>query len=158
MPQLSRDFNERKALVRGLINALIRNETIETTDVKAKAIRGVIDSLITQAKKETQNAFRQVHSFLEDETNSEKIIKEIAPSLKTRSSGYTRITNIGKRKGDNALIVRVEFSSKIEKPKPNSALHHLKESKSPSSAAPKHDPARKKATKIAAGKSRKVPA
>lgn len=112
MPQLSRDFDERKALIRGLVNALIRNESIETTDAKAAAMRGIVDELITKAKKSDLSNRRLINSFLEDEQNTEKLINVLAPSLKSRNSGYVRMTKIGRRKGDNAMIVRIEFSDK----------------------------------------------
>ncbi len=115
MPLLGRDFDERKALIRGLINALIRNESIETTEAKAKAIKGHIDQLISQAKKSTLHATRLIESFLIDRDNTEKLVRTIAPSLKSRSGGYVKITRIGVRKGDNAMIVRMQFSDKPEK-------------------------------------------
>jgi len=115
MLQIGRDFDERKALLRGLINALIRNLTIETTEAKADAIKGLVDKLITQAKKANLHATRLIESFLIDQDNVGKLIKEIAPSLKERTSGYLKITKLGRRKGDNAMIVKVGFSNKIEK-------------------------------------------
>lgn len=129
MPQLSRDFNERKALIRGLINALIRNESIETTEPKAKAIKGLIDKLISKTKKGGLHNFRLVESFLGDAVNTEKLAKEIAPSLKNRSSGYTKITRIGTRKGDNAMIVRIEFSDAISKIQPTQKVEEPKPEK-----------------------------
>lgn len=119
MPQLSRDFDERKALVRGLINALIRNESIETTEAKADAIVDSVEKLVSKAKDDDLHNRRLIHAFLDDEDNTDKLVKEIAPSLAGRKGGYVRVTKIGRRKGDNAMIVRVEFSDKVKKqPKP----------------------------------------
>lgn len=115
MAYLSRDFDERKALVRGLINALVRNHSIETTLQKAQAIKGVVDKLITQAKKGDLHNRRLVQEFLDDEDNTNKMLNELAPVFKGRSGGYLRIIRLGARKGDNAMIVRVEFSDTVVK-------------------------------------------
>lgn len=114
MPQLTAGFDERKALVRGLINALIRNDSIETTEAKANAIKTVVEKLVTLAKKTGLHNRRQVESFLDEETNAKKLVEQIAPALKKRSGGYVRVTKLGRRKGDNAMIVRVEFTEKAE--------------------------------------------
>jgi large subunit ribosomal protein L17 len=115
MSHLAKNFEDRKALVRGLVNALIRNESIETTEAKAQAMKEVVDGLITKAKKNDLHNFRMIMSFLDDEELSNKLVKTIAPSLKNKNSGYVKTTKLGNRKGDNAMIVRVEFSDKISK-------------------------------------------
>ena len=129
MPQLSRDFDERKALIRGLINALIRNESIETTEPKANAIKGLVDKLVTKAKKNDLHNRRLINSFLDDEENTDKLIKTLAPALKVRSGGYVRVIKLGRRKGDNAMIVRVEFSDKPSKAKGKRGAEAIKKIK-----------------------------
>ena len=114
VPQLSAGLDERKALVRGLINALIRNESIETTEAKANAIKRVVEKLVTKARRADLHNRRQVESFLEEETNAKKLVEQLAPALKKHSGGYVRITKLGRRKGDNAMIVRVEFSERAD--------------------------------------------
>lgn len=105
--QFKRDIDERKALFRGLINSLILEEKIKTTEAKAKAIKAQIDKIITKAKKgESARNFLQklVYKDLLD-----KLIKDIAPRFEKRTGGYTRISRIGERLSDKAQMVLVEW-------------------------------------------------
>ena len=106
---LSRDTNQRQALLKGLVGALIRSEAIETTEAKAKAVRGLVDSLVTQARKGTLASVRQVEKTVADKDLVHKLVHEIAPRFKSRSGGYTRLIKTGRRSGDNAPLVRMEF-------------------------------------------------
>ncbi len=110
---LSRDKNERTALFKSLIGSLFINGTIETTQSKASAIKGLVDKIITQAKN--KNTQRLVQSFLINKQIEEKLIKEIAPALKTRNSGYTSVIKLGNRLGDGAMVVRMSLMGEISK-------------------------------------------
>lgn len=104
---LGRSKNERKALFSSLIRALILSERIETTETKAKAIKGLVDKIINQAK--SPHTRRLLGQFLTDKLAAEKLVKEIVPRLKSRHSGYTSLTRMGKRLGDNAMMVRMSL-------------------------------------------------
>ena len=106
---LSRDTNQRQALLKGLVGALIRSEAIETTEAKAKAVRGLVDQLVTQARKGTLASVRQVEKVIADKDLVHKLVSEIAPRFKSRPGGYTRLIKTGRRSGDNAPLVRMEF-------------------------------------------------
>ncbi len=104
---LGRTKNERTALFRNLVQSLILSEKIETTQAKAKAIKGLVDQLITQAKSPTTR--RLIYQFLTKKQTQEKLINEIVPKLGVRTSGFTSITKIGKRLGDNTIMVQMRL-------------------------------------------------
>lgn len=117
--RLKRDTNERKALFKGLISSLILYESIQTTEEKAKAIRGSIDRIITKVKKKNGTPQGGLSAFLSDGA-IKKLVKNIVPRLSERPGGYTRIVKIGKRVGDSADMVLMSWvglseRSKIEK-------------------------------------------
>ena len=113
---LGRSKNERKALFGSLIRSLILSEKIETTEAKAKAVKGLVDKIINQAK--SPNTRRLLGQFLTDKAITEKLIKEIVPRLKDRHSGYTSLVKLGRRLGDNAMLVRMSILLEEPKPKP----------------------------------------
>ncbi len=104
---LGRDKNERTQLFKNLVRSLFLWEKIETTEAKAKAVKGIVDKLITQAK--SPNTRRLISQFLTNKAIEEKLVKDITPRLKSRTSGYTSITKIGKRLGDGAMIVQMRL-------------------------------------------------
>jgi len=115
--KLSRDSAQRKALFKSLINNLVLHGEIKTTQTKALAIRGLTDKLITKGKKQTLHARRLILSFLQNKKAVNKIVDELAPLFKDKKSGFTRVTKIGNRKGDDALMVKIELTRKPEKKK-----------------------------------------
>ena len=106
------------ALLKGLAGAMIRSEAIETTEPKAKAVRGLIEDLITKARKGSLHDIRQIESIIGDVELVNKLVHQIAPVLKQRNGGYTRLIKMGNRVGDNAPMVRMEFVEKIVKSEP----------------------------------------
>jgi len=110
---LNRDKNERTALFKNLVQSLILFEQIQTTQAKAKAISGLVDKLVNQAK--TPQAAKLFDQFSNQKKIGEKLIKEIAPRFTDRSSGYTSIVKLGKRLGDGAMLVRMSFVEGIKK-------------------------------------------
>jgi large subunit ribosomal protein L17 len=104
---LGRTKNERTTLFKGLVRSLILWEKIETTEAKAKAIKGLIDKLINQAKSPTTR--RLISQFLVEKPIQEKLVKDIAPRLKNRTSGYVSITRLGKRLGDGGVLVQMRL-------------------------------------------------
>lgn len=107
--KLKRDINERKALFKGLMSSLVLHEKIETTEAKAKAIKGEIDKLVTNAKKDSMLARKLLSDKLSPEA-LEKMIKDIAPRFNKRQGGYTKIVRLGKRFGDDATMVLIEWA------------------------------------------------
>jgi len=106
---LGRDKNQRTALFRGLLRSLILHESIATTETKAKAIKGLIDRLIVKSKEGTNASINVVKSALPQKEINKKLIEEIAPRYKTRSSGFTRTIKLGNRLGDGAMIVKMSL-------------------------------------------------
>lgn len=111
---LNRDKNARTALFRNLVRSLILSEKIQTTESKAKAIKGLVDKLVTQAKSPTTR--RLVSQFIVDKQVAEKLIKDIAPRLSERSSGYTSVVKLGRRLGDGAMMVQMQLLTKAATP------------------------------------------
>jgi large subunit ribosomal protein L17 len=107
--QLNRGVKARKALFKNLINALIEHQAIKTTETKAKAIKGLVDKFVGRAKKNDLHSRRLVFAFLQNKKMVNKLFEEIAPKFRKRSSGFTRIIKLGRRKGDAAMMVKMEF-------------------------------------------------
>jgi large subunit ribosomal protein L17 len=107
--QFKRDKNQRKALFKGLLNALVLNERIKTTEEKAKAIKGDAEKLITKAKRGGDRAYKLLEPQIAHDA-VRKIIDDIAPRFMQRQGGYTRITKIGRRTKDNASMVMLEWT------------------------------------------------
>lgn len=108
---LGRDTNAKKALIRGLIAALIQRERIETTEAKAKAIKGNIDKLVNLAKKKTNASLNKLNQFFGN-GDIVKMLLVISERFGTRNSGFTRVYKTTIRKGDNAQLVIIEWSDK----------------------------------------------
>ncbi|MDO8488328.1 MAG: 50S ribosomal protein L17 [bacterium] len=108
--KLSRDTNQRQALLKGLAGALIRSESIETTEAKAKAARDLIEKLITQAKRANLSDMRQIEAVMVDKELVDKLVHNIAPRFNNKNGGYLRLVKTGFRVGDNAPLVRMELT------------------------------------------------
>src|SRR5438445_543375 len=104
-----RERDQRRALIKGLADSLIKYESIETTLPKAKAVVPYVEKLITKAKKGDLHNRRQVISDLQTLASAHKLVDEIAPKLSGRSSGHLRVEKTGLRRGDNVQLARVSF-------------------------------------------------
>lgn len=111
--KLSRDSSQRKALFKSLISVLIIRGQIKTTESKAKAVRSLVEKLITKGKKGTLQAKRLIWAFLQNKKAVNRIVDELGPLFKKRKGGFTRIVRLGKRRGDKAMMVKLEL---VEKP------------------------------------------
>lgn len=109
---LSRDKDHRKALFRNLISALVLQGSIKTTEAKAKAIKGLVDKIVTQAKEGGLRAKDKLANFLTSRAAITKLYDNLVPTFKDRRSGFTRIIEFGRRRGDNAKIVVMEWVGK----------------------------------------------
>ncbi len=106
---LGRESGPRKALLRNLATSVILYENVNTTLAKAKAVRSVVERLITKGKKKSLLARRQLMKELTVETAVLKILEELGPRYATRPGGYTRIIKLGARKGDGAEIAQIQL-------------------------------------------------
>jgi large subunit ribosomal protein L17 len=107
--KLHRERDQRRALIKGLADSLVKYESIETTLPKAKEIVPYVEKLITKAKKGDLHNRRQVLSGLQTVASAHKLVDEIAPKLHGRVSGHLRIEKTGVRRGDNTQLARVSF-------------------------------------------------
>ena len=107
--KLGRDSSARKALFRSILTSFFEHGRIETTEAKAKEIRGLPDQLITLAKRGDLAARRQAIASLMDEEGVRKLFGEIAAKYSDRQGGYTRIMKLGTRRGDAAPMVVIEL-------------------------------------------------
>ena len=108
--KLGRKHGPRMSLFKNLTVSVLRYEKVQTTEAKAKEVRGRVERMITLAKRGDLAARRLVISQLPDEPLViDKLFDEIAPEYADRQSGFTRIVRIGQRKGDAAEIVQLEL-------------------------------------------------
>ncbi len=108
--KFGRNKNQRNALLKGLMLALIAHGRIETTEAKAKELRPFMEKLVTKANQGTLASRRLVISRLYNRTaEASKLIDTIAPKYKGRTGGYTRITKLGARAGDASKMAVIEF-------------------------------------------------
>ena len=115
--KLKREKKERKALFKALLSSLVIYEKIETTEAKAKAIKGHADKMITKVKKHKENAKEALQEYLAANA-IQKFITDVAPRFEGRSGGYTRIIRAGRRRRDSAQMVIMEWVEgprKVEK-------------------------------------------
>ncbi len=118
--KLGREKQERDAMFRSLVISLISNHSIRTTREKAKQARRLAEKVITLSKKGDLHSRRLAYSLLGDNKTVKKLWDEVAAIYKDREGGYTRILNLGKRKGDGANVCMLEMvdMEKVMKRKP----------------------------------------
>lgn len=112
--KLGRTKPHREAMLANMAMSLFTHRVIKTTDAKAKALKPLIDRLITKAKENTLHAKRQVARTIKNKEVHKKLFEEIVPQLGDRTSGYSRVIKLGVRRGDGAPISVVELLT--EKP------------------------------------------
>ena len=113
--QLGRQTKHRWALFRNMVTSLLDHERIETTEAKAKEVRGFTDRMITLGKDGTLAARRQALAFLRSKDVVSKLFSDVAGRFKDRPGGYTRIIKTRRRVGDAAELVAIELVSRAEK-------------------------------------------
>ena len=107
--KLNRTSEHRKALIKNMLNSLIKYEQIITTLPKAKLIKPQAEKLITLGKKKNLTNTRVLISKLQDKTNANKILNTLSKRYEKRAGGYTRIVKAGYRFGDNSPMAVIEF-------------------------------------------------
>ena len=107
--KLKRRVSHRIALMRNLVTAVIEHDFIVTTVPKAKAIKPLVDNMVTLGKDGSLHARRQAAQFLQTPDSLKRLFDKIAPKFGQREGGYTRITRIGPRQGDGAELCKLEL-------------------------------------------------
>ena len=121
--KLNRTSEHRKALLKNMLNSLIKYEQITTTLPKAKFLKPQADKIITLGKKETLQTTKMLMSKLQDISSAHKVTKTLSKRYEKRHGGYTRIIKAGFRYGDNAPMAVIEFvdrdveAKRVDKPK-----------------------------------------
>ncbi|MCS6291889.1 MAG: 50S ribosomal protein L17 [Nitrospira sp.] len=113
--QLGRQTKHRWALFRSLVTSLLEHERIETTEAKAKEIRGFTDRMITLGKEGTLPARRRALAFIRSKDVVSKLFSDVAGRFKDRQGGYTRMVKTRRRIGDGAEMVAIELVTMVEK-------------------------------------------
>ena len=107
--KLGKPTDQRMAMLRQQVTALLNGEKMQTTVTRAKEVGPLTEKMITLGKKKNLASYRQALSFITDETVAKKLFDEIAPRYAERNGGYTRITRIGPRRGDAAEMAIIEL-------------------------------------------------
>ena len=107
--KLNRTSEHRKALLKNMLNSLIKYEQIKTTLPKAKFLKPQADKIITLGKKDSLHNIKTLVSKLQDIKSANKVKKTLSKRYEKRSGGYTRIIKAGFRYGDNAPMAIIEF-------------------------------------------------
>jgi len=123
--KLNRTSEHRKALIKNMLNSLIKYEQITTTLPKAKVLKPQADKIITLGKKNTLSNTKTLISKLQDIKSTNKVKKTLSKRYENRKGGYTRIIKAGFRYGDNAPMAVIEFvdrdveAKRVDKKKKN---------------------------------------
>ena len=126
--KLNRTSEHRKALIKNMLNSLIKYEQITTTLPKAKVLKPQADKIITLGKKNTLSNTKTLISKLQDLKSTNKVKKTLSKRYENRKGGYTRIIKAGFRYGDNAPMAVIEFvdrdieAKKVDKKKTDKAI------------------------------------
>ena len=120
--KLGRDNKHRRSMLATLTKQVVNNETITTTETRAKEVRKFVDKMITYGKKGDLVSRRKALAFLHNDTATvDKIFNDLAKRYENRNGGYTQILKVGERRGDNSLMVilrLVDETKPVEEKKP----------------------------------------
>lgn len=105
----NRDTKSRKALFKNLLSSLFEHGAVETTEQKAKAIKRLADKIIGKALPGTLTARRVLERFFGSKQTVNRLVDSVAPVMRDRTSGFTRIIRLGSRRGDDATMVKLEL-------------------------------------------------
>ena len=159
--RLNRFTSWRQATLTSLAKALLIHQRIKTTNAKAKAVKPLIEKLISLGKNNSLFAKRQAYRILGDHKLVSMLFKDIAVRFANRTGGYTRILNFGFRRGDNAQLVILAFTEIKEKvPKKPKAEAEKKEPQKPEilkEGVPKEQPQEEKKPKTEVAVKEKPP-
>ena len=139
--KLNRTSEHRKALIKNMLNSLIKYEQIKTTLPKAKVLKPVADKIITLGKKESLKNKKILISKLQDKKSASKVVTILSKRYEKRNGGYTRIVKAGFRYGDKAPVAIIEFvdrdleAKKVDKKKADTKKEAEKSKKEEKKAA-----------------------
>ena len=139
--KLNRTSEHRKALIKNMLNSLIKYEQIKTTLPKAKVLKPVADKIITLGKKESLKNKKILFSKLQDKKSASKVVTTLSKRYEKRNGGYTRIIKAGFRYGDKAPVAIIEFvdrdleAKKVDKKKTDTKKEAEKSKKEEKKAA-----------------------
>ena len=131
--KLNRTSEHRKALIKNMLNSLIKYEQITTTLPKAKVLKPQADKIITLGKNDTLSNTKSLISKLQDIKSTNKVKKTLSKRYENRKGGYTRIIKAGFRYGDNAPMAVIEFvdrdveAKRVDKKKKDPSKDQIKE-------------------------------
>ena len=134
-PRLGGGPAHERLMLANLAVALFMHKSIKTTETKAKRLRPVAERLITFAKRGDLHARRRVLAILRNKDATHEVFTEIAPLVAEREGGYTRITKLGFRKGDNASMVQIELVLDPVAKKPSNKTAKTVKQEAPKAAA-----------------------
>lgn len=112
--KLNRTKSHREALLRNLASSLIIHERIRTTKAKAMALKSYAEKLITLAKRKDLHSLRLAFSMLRNKEATKKLFRDLSERFKDINGGYTRVLNLGWRKGDSARMALIELTVRKE--------------------------------------------
>jgi large subunit ribosomal protein L17 len=118
--KLGRNSSHRNAMFRNMVTSLFRHQQIETTDAKAKEVRGLVEKMLTLAKRGDLHARRQALAYMQDKDVTHRLFDELQEKYHDRQGGYVRILKKGIRKGDGAptsIIQLVHGVKEVKKTK-----------------------------------------
>jgi large subunit ribosomal protein L17 len=115
--KLNRFTSWRKATLKSLLKNILIYQSIKTTRAKAFAVKPLVEKVISLTKKDTLFSRRQAYDLLGEHKLVSLLFQDIGPRFKNKTSGYTRIINLGSRRGDNAALVILELTEIIKRAK-----------------------------------------
>jgi large subunit ribosomal protein L17 len=101
--------DQRIAMFRSLVTQVLKHDSIQTTEARAKEVKPLVDKMVTLGKRGTLHARRQALAYIYEPDVVERLFDEIAPRYTARPGGYTRVLKIGQRKGDGAMMAQLEL-------------------------------------------------
>lgn len=108
--KLGRESRKRRSILAGLTKTVILNESVVTTEARAKEVRKFVDKIITYGKRGTLVSRRKALAFVHNDNEVvKKVFDDLAKRYETRNGGYTRIIKLNERVGDDALEVKLEL-------------------------------------------------
>jgi large subunit ribosomal protein L17 len=111
--KLSLEYDHRRALTKNLTRSLFLSGKVSTTLAKARVLVSFSERLVNRAKKGDLAAKRFVYHYFQDQNLANLIVEKASSVFKDRNGGYTRTVKVKRRKGDNAVLVRVEFTESL---------------------------------------------
>jgi large subunit ribosomal protein L17 len=145
---LSRNASHLRAMHRNMVTSLFKFERVTTTQPKALEVRRTAEKLITRAKVDSVHNRREVAKMIQDEAVLAKLFTEIAPRMKERAGGYTRVLKLGFREGDAAevaILELVDYKLDVEEKADKKAKKEAKKEAKTEAPAEEKKPAEKKA-------------